>query len=246
MCAITLDVDWAPDFVIDDVANLLIEAGVRAVWFVTHDSPAVRRLRTYPELFEIGIHPNFLPGSTHGNSESEVLAHCMSIVPEARMVRTHGLVQTSNLLQRIVAETPVQVDLSLFLPHARNVEPVTYYWEGGETLHRIPYVWEDDFEIVRPNPDWELSGIMKGNSGLVILDFHPIHVYLNSNSLQPYRIIRALGNLTSVTKSQVDAVVCTGIGVRSAFIRAIEFIRAAPGPSLLELGIAGSVESPDG
>lgn len=33
---ITLDIDWAPDFVIDAVAEQLVQAGVWATWFVTH------------------------------------------------------------------------------------------------------------------------------------------------------------------------------------------------------------------
>ncbi|HEY8645027.1 MAG TPA: hypothetical protein VIL77_04030 [Gaiellaceae bacterium] len=65
-CFLTLDVDWCPDSAIDDVAELLIERDVPATWLVTHTSPAIDRLRLRADLFELGIHPNFLPGSTHG------------------------------------------------------------------------------------------------------------------------------------------------------------------------------------
>jgi len=81
--AITLDVDWAPDFVIEDVAELLINSSVRATWFVTHASSAIDDLRKRPDLFELGIHPNFLPGSTQGADVDSVLNHCMSLVPDA-------------------------------------------------------------------------------------------------------------------------------------------------------------------
>ncbi len=64
--AITLDVDWAPDFMIDAAAQALVDREVKATWFVTHASPAVERLREHPDLFELGIHPNFLAGSSHG------------------------------------------------------------------------------------------------------------------------------------------------------------------------------------
>ena len=62
--ALTFDIDWAPDWAIDLTAGILREREVRATWFVTHESPAVDRLREDSELFELGIHPNFLPGST--------------------------------------------------------------------------------------------------------------------------------------------------------------------------------------
>jgi hypothetical protein len=93
---VTFDLDWAPDFVIDWLAKRLIEVGVRAAWFVTHHSPAIERLRAESDLFELGIHPNLHPGSTHGNDTSSVLKHCMEIVPEAGAIRTHGLVQSTR------------------------------------------------------------------------------------------------------------------------------------------------------
>ena len=214
---ITLDIDWAPDYAIDFAANLLIEAQVRATWFVTHNSPAVDRLRQHPHLFELGIHPNFLPGSTHGKTESEILSHCMGLVPQARTVRTHGLVQTSNLLESIIDETPVSVDVSLFLPHAAALSPVVYYWENHKRLVRLPYMWEDDFEIVRPDSIFDLAAMIDRGSGLMIMDFHPIHVFLNSVSLSTYRLLRAMGRLEDLPEEVVRKHRNTGRGVDYAF-----------------------------
>lgn len=219
---ITLDIDWAPDYAIDFAAKLLIEAQVRATWFVTHDSPAVERLRQHPHLFELGIHPNFLPGTTHGQTESDILRHCMGFVPQARVVRTHGLVQTSNLLEKIIDETPVTVDVSLFLPHAAALEPVVYYWEDGKRLVRLPYMWEDDFEMVRPDSIWDLGQMVDRGTGLMIMDFHPIHVFLNSVTLSTYRSVRALGRLADLPEGVVRQHIAPGRGAGYAFRSAIE------------------------
>lgn len=219
---ITLDIDWAPDYAIDFVASLLIEAQVRATWFVTHDSPSVRRLRQHPHLFELGIHPNFLPGTTHGKTESEILSHCMEFAPQARVVRTHGLVQTSNLLEKIIDETPISVDVSLFLPHAAALEPVVYHWENGKRLVRLPYMWEDDFEMVRPDGIWDLGRRIDRGTGLMIMDFHPIHVFLNSLTLATYRSLRAQGRLADLSEEFVRRHIATGLGAGYAFRSAIE------------------------
>lgn len=235
--AITLDIDWAPDFVIDFCANLLAKAGVRATWFVTHDSPAVRRLRDHAQLFEIGIHPNFLPGTSHGSNQSQILANCMEFAPEAKVIRTHGLFQTSNLLEQIVDETPIEVDVSLFLPHAQGLAPVEYHWEGGKRLTRLPYVWEDDFEMVRPGSVWDLGLMIDRGNGLMIFDFHPIHVYLNSLNLGPYRALRTLGRIADLAKSQVDAAVRPGLGARYALQSAIERMQGEDVQSLSEIAI---------
>src|SRR5437870_1859007 len=159
---LTFDVDWAPDFAIDFVAEQLVQHQIRATWFVTHDSPAIERLRRHPELFELGIHPNFLPGSTHGATTHEVLRHCMTMVPEAVSLRTHCLFQSTPLLCDVLTLTPIRVDASLYLPHARALSPNEYQWRG-ETLLRVPHFWEDDFEMERTVPCWSLTPLLAEN-----------------------------------------------------------------------------------
>ena len=145
---ITLDLDWAPDFAVEAAAALLRDAGVASTWFVTHQSDAIEELRASSELLELGIHPNFLPGSGHGDSIETVLRHSMDLVPEAKSVRTHALVQSHPILQAIAEQTPVRVDLSIFLPRMPHIAPVEYAVEG-DSLLRIAYYWEDDDETMR-------------------------------------------------------------------------------------------------
>jgi hypothetical protein len=187
--AVTLDVDWAPDYAIDHVAGLLAGSGVAATWFITHASPALTRLRERVDLFELGIHPNFLEGSTQGDTPEEVLDHCLSLVPEARSMRTHALVQSSPLLALVRQRTPVNVDSSLFLPRARAIEPVDYPLATG-AMTRIPYLWEDDAEMYRSPPDWHPAALARAAEGLAVFCFHPIHVFLNSVAMEPYRSLR--------------------------------------------------------
>ncbi|HYO92547.1 MAG TPA: hypothetical protein VEQ40_12960, partial [Pyrinomonadaceae bacterium] len=164
---LTFDVDWAPDFAIDFVIDRLLEARVRATWFITHQSPALERLREHQELFELGIHPNFLTGSTHGETYADVLQHCMTMVPEAVSMRSHSLVQSSVLLNQVLAETPIKTDVSLFLQHARSLHAVEHRW-GGRSLWRLPYFWEDDFEMEREQPCWRLQEMLAVGEGLKI------------------------------------------------------------------------------
>ncbi|MBF0326577.1 MAG: hypothetical protein HQL42_16105 [Alphaproteobacteria bacterium] len=219
---ITLDVDWAPDFVIDHVSEMLLSTGVKATWMVTHDSPAIDRLRSFPDLFELGIHPNFGAGSSHGTTVPEILDSCLRMVPGARVMRTHSLHQSSPILDLVTQLTPVVVDLSLFLPHHANLHPVIARTGPGRHLTRLPYRWEDDHEMLEPNPDWSLNWLEQA-SGLCILDFHPIHIALNSCSLEPYAELkrRVGGRLQDAQPHHLDGLITQGGGAATAFRRAM-------------------------
>jgi hypothetical protein len=220
---VTLDVDWAPDFVIDYAANLLIEAGVPATWFVTHSSPAVDRLRSRPQQFELGIHPNFLAGSTHGATTSSVLGHCMSLVPEALSMRTHSLVQSSPLLTEVLLTTPIEIDVSMCLPGHTHLTPVTFY-SRGRSLLRIPYFWEDDLTMESPNPAWSVTSECNP-PGLRVFDFHPIHIYCNSSSLAQYSRLKKEIGLAALTPFRSDEVVQSGAGTRTFFLELLDLLR---------------------
>ena len=195
---------------------MLVDAKVRATWFVTHESPAIAALRDHPELFEIGIHPNFLPGSSHGDTPDAVLASCMRMVPDAISMRTHALVQSTPLLECVLEKTPNRCDASLLLSYASHVEPIEYQWKGT-TLLRIPYVWEDDIEMLRDHPRWSTTTALAGG-GLRVFDFHPIHVALNSEDFVRYeRLKAAVKPLRRASSEDLRPFVNPAFGARSAF-----------------------------
>jgi ubiquinone/menaquinone biosynthesis C-methylase UbiE len=221
---LTFDVDWAPDYMIDFAADILVEAKVRSTWFVTHRSPAIDRLRQRPELFELGIHPNFLPGSSHGETPARVLEECLSIVPEAQSLRTHSLVQSTPLLCEVMQSTPISVDASLFLPGQTRVEPFRFEWDGHSLL-RVPFHWEDDHEMAAAAPRWKLPA---GRAAGEVFNFHPIHVYLNSADMKAYGSLKGrFSKVTDIDRASADAVANKGQGTRSVFTEVVNRIRAA-------------------
>ena len=214
---ITLDVDWAPDVVIDSVAQILIERRAKATWFVTHASAAIERLAGHRDLFELGIHPNMLPGSTHGRTEDEVMAHMATLVPGAVTMRTHGLYQTSNFLVKAAKDYGILNDVSLFLPRAPHLQPHRINW-GGAALWRIPYFWEDDSEMYEDDPIWALSDGRLQVSGLRVFDFHPIHVALNTERFARYDTLKSVRPLQSWDEQFVAEHARHGDGPRRLFI----------------------------
>ena len=226
---LTLDVDWAPDFMIRETAEILLKHRVSATWFVTHASPAIDELRQHRELFELAIHPNFLPGSTHGSDPRSVLEHCLELVPEAFSMRTHGLVQSSHLFFQVMQETPVRVDVSTFLPVRGSSEPAFFWRRGTQPLMKLPFVWEDDFEFENPQRTWDGQAWIAGREGLNVLGFHPVHLALNSPDEDPYFALkRRRPHLTSVLPEDVKGLRHEGAGAQSFFRDVVAYLAANP------------------
>jgi hypothetical protein len=221
---ITIDIDWAQDWVIDYTAKILIENNVKATWFVTHRSEAVDRLKRYSHLFELGIHPNMLSGSTHGNSEDEVLGHIKSIVPDAISMRTHGLYQSTNFLVKAAKGYGIAIDVSLFLPRATNLLPHRLNW-GGSNLWRIPYFWEDDSEMFEDDPIWDLSNKRLEHYGLKVFDFHPIHIVLNTDKYEKYVNLQKIRPLSEWDEAFIQEHTNKGNGTGRFFLQLVEELR---------------------
>lgn len=222
---LTLDIDWAPDEVIENIAGILLREGVKATWFVTHDSLAIRRLADYPELFELGLHPNFNDGSSQGANPNEVMKSLKSIFPHSKLIRTHGLVQSTNLLSMLVDSYDIEVDVSLFLPDTPNIVPhEIYFGKGLKSLLRIPFFWEDDFEFNKPVPCWSFEDQRYHCGGLKIFNFHPIHVILNSRDEESYQRVKAKGNIQNLTVSEIEPYINKGDGTRTIFTDLVDYL----------------------
>ena len=221
---ITLDTDWAPDFIIDWVAEILISYKVKATWFVTHPSPAISRLREHLNLFELGIHPNFLPNSSHGETINDVLNYCLNIVPDATCMRTHCLFQSSPLFVKIIQNTEIKIDLSLFLLGVPHLKPFEY-WFNKKQLIRIPCYWEDDYEMQLPLPSWQLSKKVIEQPGLKVFNFHPIHIYLNSSTMSSYHSLKKeFPFIFEATPSSTQKFIEKGYGTQTIFLTILQYL----------------------
>lgn len=220
---ITFDVDWAPDFVIRRVANILIEKEIKATWFITHDSPVIRELFEYPDLFEIGVHPNFMPETTQGKNYPDVMEHLMKIVPHAKSVRTHGLFQSSSIMKMMAVDFDLENDVSIYLREVPHIIPFEAYYDD-KILLRIPYFWTEDGEMYKPNPSFSLYDTKLHLPGLKIFAFHPLHIYLNSQDMNNYNSLKRICDIRHCTEDEAKPYTNRGIGTNSFFQELIQYI----------------------
>lgn len=190
---LTFDIDWACDAVLADAIDLVEAAGVPATWFVTHSTPLLVRLRAN-DKFELGIHPNFnflLEGDPrNGANAAEVVDRMLELVPQARSVRSHSMTQSSRLLQ-LFKDRKLTHDANHFIPEHSGIELRPWlHWNG---LIKVPYCWEDDAHCM--HDQYSDVESMSKRSGIRVLDFHPIHVYLNTERMERYESTRSIHHL---------------------------------------------------
>ena len=179
---ITIDIDWACDDVLHDTINLLENAGVSATWFVTHDTPILNRLRANKN-FELGIHPNFnnLLSGEGGIDFRKIIDNLLEIVPEAISARSHSLTFNAHILSYF-KEVGIKYDCNQYIPNYSGIEINPWLHFNG--MVRVPHFWEDDCAF-SGSLDYGLDNLILLN-GLKVFDFHPIHIYLNSENIERY------------------------------------------------------------
>jgi hypothetical protein len=226
---LTFDIDWAHDAVLHDTIDLVEEAGVAATWYATHETPVLERLRSSHNS-ELGIHPNFnflLEGDgRNGRNTAEVIERILNIVPDAKSVRSHSMAQSSNVMWAF-RKSGLTHDVNHFVPAHSGIRLRPWLdWNG---LCRVPYFWEDDVECMHALQINMTELVLR--QGLKVFDFHPIHVFLNTENLERYESTRHLhNNPVELIKHRFK-----GIGTRT---RLIELLKVALSPRTDDLAPA--------
>ena len=181
---LTFDIDWAPEFVIKDTVELLYKNQAKATLFLTHKSEYLDEIKNNT-MFEYGIHPNLnflLNGDfRYGKCFKEVINYYLDIEPNAKSCRFHSLSQSSMVLSYL-SEIGITHESNINYPYLSGyLEPYLY---SDNKLIRIPYFWEDDTHCLYSH---DYTAIKKSKTKLKVFDFHPIHVYLNTENLDRYQ-----------------------------------------------------------
>ncbi len=214
---ITFDIDWSPDFVIESITNQLIDHKIKSTWFVTHKSPVIDKLRKN-KLFEFGLHPNFEVNSTHGDTPDEVLKFMKGIIPEAKSIRAHKLFQSSTILN-LFQKYGIENDSSIILPHVKYIYP---HYISCFNLYRFPIFWEDDAEFFN-KPNWMVNPDTLKETGVQIYNFHPIHIYLNSQNIGKYNLLKEEIGMNNLTVENIKPFINGDKGVRTFFEQLLEY-----------------------
>ncbi len=176
------DVDWASEACIKDAYQFAQERDVKPCFFVTHESKVLRKLDD-ANAVELGLHPNFLPGSTHGADHDEVIETLKRIAPGACGFRSHCFVDSTPITRRFKTEG-LTWDSNLCLHLQDGIVPMRHC----SGLTRLPVFWADDVHMTLHPQTWSVDAVIAHflAPGLKILDVHPIHLALNTPDMNFY------------------------------------------------------------
>lgn len=210
---LTFDLDWCHEAVLEDTIQLLEKFDVKATFFCTDKISSLDLLRGN-KRFELGIHPNFRPlldaSSNSSSSASKILDQIMSIIPEAKSVRSHSLISGSNL-SALFFSRGLTHESNLKIPLAAANDCKPFFHSTGIIM--CPFQWGDYSEMGN-------SINLDEYKQYLTVNFHPIHIFLNSDSLDRYEHTRPIHqNPSELRRARFE-----GRGVRDIFI---EFLKNA-------------------
>lgn len=210
---LTFDVDWAHDEIIDDVLELLSGHQCETTWFITHESEYLNRLRE-SKFIEIGIHPNFNDVLNGGDlrQSRDIIKKLKEIVPEAMCLRSHSLTQSEKLLDQFLEQGLTHIS-NTYIPHYSQIDAKPFELWSGLTI--VPHQYQDNVEL-RNIPRAEISN--SSQNKFRVYNFHPIHVFLNSERLDRYEMTREIHH----RPSELLRYRFGGSGVRTRLIRLLQ------------------------
>lgn len=190
---LTFDLDFAVDEVIEDTLELLSDFNVRATFFMTGPTDHVDRIRSNP-LIDVGIHPNFNPlldaTAGAGQTAQDIISDLLSQFPEARSVRSHSLGQSTRINQ-LFSDAGLTHESNIYLPSGQVKRSAPWaHWTG---MIRVPYHWQDSIFCLTEsteNPEPMASELVMKADDFCVFNFHPIHVFLNTESMGRYEAAR--------------------------------------------------------
>lgn len=220
---ITFDMEWVCDEVLEYVHNLIEENHVKATITVTHRTDYLEELRKDKNI-ELGIHPNFnslISGDCEWNDCDSIINKLMELIPEAVTVRSHSLTESSMILEKFT-QYGIKNELNLYVPPIAGTVLHPFIGYGG--IRRIPFIFEDDIALMNKKnsiDDYSVEYYLGEEFDLPrVFNFHPNHIYLNTEKIERYNETKAFyKDLSKLKKHRNSDLTC---GSESFFLKLVK------------------------
>jgi len=182
----TSDIDWASEDVIKEYFKIINPLQIRPTLFVTHHSETIESYFKAGEV-ERGIHPNFLPNSSHGKTFKDIIETCIQFAPESYGFRSHRLFDVTDITHSLKNEYGYKYVSNMGTILQTDIKPVLH--ESG--LIHFPIFFEDGTHLYNQlDLDFRKYLDLFISPGIKIISFHPMNFVFNSPNLSYMRQIK--------------------------------------------------------
>jgi len=184
---LTADMDWASEACITQLIGRLGSASHPPTLFATNPSREILKAAAEKRV-EVGLHPNFRAGSTHGETVDDVFDHVFAEWPMARWFRSHSFMDGVPITAAAVARK-MEADcnaLDFLMPF------ITPQWLCSG-LWRFSTFWEDDVHWSL-GLEWDFARFERSfmQPGLKVINVHPLVQAFNVSGAQSYARVKHL------------------------------------------------------
>lgn len=218
----TVDLDWASEDAIKYCYELFEHYEIPVTFFLTHRSSFLYKHLEASNI-EAGIHPNFMEGSSHGNSYTEVINYCMNLLPTIECFRSHRYYDVNDITDTFY-KLGIRYDSNL-CTLLQKLDPFIH--RSG--LLRFPIYFEDGSYLLHEKClDFELVGKeLFSSPGLMVINIHPIHLILNSPNFSFARRIKdklTRQEWNTLTTKDFEILKYRGKGIADFLINFLQFV----------------------
>lgn len=219
----TVDVDWASEDAIEYCYKFFEAYQIPVTFFLTHKSNFLLQKLKEGKI-AAGIHPNFILGSSHGDSLDEVIDYCMNIFPKPECFRCHRYYDVNDISETFY-NSGIRYDSNL-CTFLQKVDPFIH--RSG--LIRFPVYFEDGAYLLhRQNLNFdEVKTELFFQNGLMIINIHPMHMVLNSPDFQYARKIKdsiSRKEWNTLVKNDFNIISYQGKGIRDFVIKLLDYVK---------------------
>lgn len=219
--SLTFDVDFAPEYMIENVRGILERFDARATFYCTHESELLKEMQDDPR-YEVALHPFLSPKSTQGDGLDDIVAKLRSWYPAAVGTRFHILGHSYRDLISL-GRQGFEYDVSTIRFNAPYLLPA---WHADLNMVLLTYSWEDGV-CENAGLPMRLDSVAIDSPGMKIYNFHPLNVYLNGpDNRRRIAFLRENPQLTNTPQSIADACRTDGDGAESVLRGLLERLSA--------------------
>ncbi|OHB69188.1 MAG: hypothetical protein A2V70_02115 [Planctomycetes bacterium RBG_13_63_9] len=180
IAVITCDTDWVEEETMEQAYDALCSLGKPVTYFLTQRYGLFSGKSALPA--ELAVHPNY---EATLDLQGE-LRRCLAFVPGAQSFRAHSLFWTERL-RPVLWDHGITVSSSVMMYLQAGIHP----YPIAHGITEIPLFWMDMFHMemcaLAGMPPFDAGRLHLEYAGLKVLDIHPVHIVLNTQSLGHYR-----------------------------------------------------------